>query len=94
MTEKVSDQPRATIADLRAKVVPTTAHYFRVDASTRASQCRSCHATPVYWIVTGMGKRLLVDCDIAGGERPNGTKDGRGIAHFGTCPDSKMWSKR
>jgi hypothetical protein len=94
MTERVSDQPRSTIAELRAQVNPETAHYSRVDASLHASQCRSCHATPLYWITTGMGKKLLVDCDVPGGERPNSVKDGKGIAHFGTCVDAKMWSKR
>jgi hypothetical protein len=84
-----------TVVELRAKVT-AKGPWFEVELGTRAAQCRSCRTTPLYWIVTANGKKLLVDCDVQGGWRPGseGNLNGRGVAHFATCPDAKMWSKR
>jgi hypothetical protein len=66
--------------------------YFAVPPGTPPGQCRSCHA-PVYWIVTGHGKRMPVDCEVDGAQRP-GRDPGRGVSHFATCPHAAQHRKR
>lgn len=73
--------------------------WFDVPAGTRPSECRSCKAT-VFWIETDYGKRMPVDCDVAGGYEPGPRSprgdhlDGHGVSHFSTCPDADTWRKR
>ena len=84
-----------TVAQLRAKVT-SRGPWFTVPIGTRPAQCRSCQTIPLFWVTTQNNKKLLVDCDVDGGWRPGapGELDGQGVAHFATCPQGKMWSKR
>lgn len=69
--------------------------FFTVPPGTKASQCRSCRAT-IYWIELPSGKRMPVDCDVDGGQKPDAsslTPDGTGVSHFATCPDAARFRR-
>lgn len=98
--------PRRTIDELRARVTDK-GPWFDVPAETRPMCCRSCGAA-VYFITTPAGKPMPVDVLVRGGLVPrarrlvpndHGTaspteeRNGRGVSHFATCPDSPMWKK-
>jgi hypothetical protein len=67
-----------------------------VPANTMKTRCASCGRTG-YWVdmPEGYGKnnRILVDCRPTGCIEPSASehRDGKGIAHFATCPDAKEW---
>lgn len=86
-----------------------TATWYDVPAGTPASRCNgtTCGA-PIYWITTSGGRRVPVDCTIAGGRAPSMTNDtaqsdlfagtadvydGRGVHHLPECPDKTEFSK-
>lgn len=55
----------------------------------------SCRA-PIYWIERPrVGKpgiaRVPVDCDVAGGSAPDSMSEGRGVIHYQTCPDARLF---
>lgn len=81
-----------TVTELRAKITEK-GPWFEVQANARVDACRSCR-TETYWIRTARGAPMLVDCDVVGGRRPDGVTVGRGVAHFATCPHSKLWSRK
>lgn len=85
----------------------TVQTWVEVPANTPAAQCRSCHQT-IYWVCTFSGKRMPVDCDVEGGQRPRRPAPqgddghgpgmtfgmpGRGVSHFATCGDADRWRK-
>ena len=82
-----------TVAQLRAKIDPATAQYFDVHETARPFRCRTCR-TECFWIRTEKGEALLVDCGAPGGITPSFPRPGRGVAHFGTCPHAKQWSRK
>lgn len=75
---------------------PVKGPWFEVPAGTPPAGCRSCGQT-IFWIATTGGKRMPVDCEVAGGRWP-GTDfrepAGRGVSHFATCPDRDRWRQR
>lgn len=72
------------VEQMRERIKPS-GPWFTVPAMTRPFRCRSCNADG-YWITTNAGERMLVDCDVRGGTRPNNADDGKGVAHWATCP--------
>lgn len=69
-----------------------SAQFFAVPAATSPGQCRSCKAV-VFWIETGSGKKMPIDCDVDGGAEPSARSGGQGVSHFVTCPDRDTWRK-
>ena len=72
--------------------------FFSVPAATPQAECRSCRA-PIYWIITGAGHRMPIDCAVEGGSPPTDGRSvtgdqylpalpGRGVSHFATCPNA------
>lgn len=66
---------------------------FEVPADADWNIC-SCKKRQ-YWIRSKNGLRMSVDCDVAGGERPDKAtgKKGRGVAHFATCPKASHFRR-
>lgn len=85
-------KPRRTIEELRALITPND-QFYKINAGTRRSPCRSCLAS-VYWGKTPAGKAAQLDADVDGGLHPTQSEAGKGVLHFKTCPDAKMWSKK
>lgn len=94
--------PSLTVDDLRARVT-AKGPWFTVPAGTREADCAKCDADQLYWIVTASSKRMLVDCGVPGGTAPSGglivasgaeLRDGRGVAHFATCPHAASFRRR
>lgn len=89
-----------TVEELRARIKPD-APKFDVPADAKPMLCRSCGAM-MYMVRQPSGKLLPVDVLVEGGVMPrraetvNGNgleaRVGRGVAHFATCPQGKMWS--
>lgn len=77
-----------------------------VPAGARPAHCSSCGAE-IYWVITGKGRRMPVDCNVPGGQVPFGRTaigaeqldgpdailDGKGISHFATCPQAAQHRK-
>lgn len=89
-------EPSATVSQEAVK-----GPWFDVPAGTLESRCRSCRRV-VFWIVTDAGKRMPVDCDVAGGmppaaadrgALPSSLAAGRGVSHFATCPQAGTWRR-
>lgn len=70
----------------------SAAQFFAVPAGTPIASCRSCGRT-IYWIVTGSGKRMPIDCTVPGAAAPTAKDGGQGVSHFATCPDANTWRK-
>lgn len=67
---------------------------FEVFPGTAMSECRSCRHTPLYWITTKKGKKMLVDCHAGTGcVAPSEERPGRGVSHFIACPQRNKWRK-
>lgn len=75
--------------------------WYGVPADAGWSTCKC--GKRQYWIETKPGKRLPVDCDVEGGNRPSITAGpnyqnvrtmGRGVSHFTTCPHANEYSHR
>lgn len=67
--------------------------FITVPKGTRPSMCRSCYKRG-FWITTEKNKRpLLVDCSVDGASEPGTLSEGRGVAHFATCPYAKTHRK-
>jgi hypothetical protein len=73
-----------TIEELRARIKPE-GPWFDVPAGVRESECRTCTAG-IYWIRTAAGRPMPIDCYVQGGSAPTPTENGKGVAHFATCP--------
>jgi hypothetical protein len=84
-TTPTTPTTRGTLAELRARV-KKTGPWFLVPKQAKETSCRSCDAKGLFWVVTGSGRRMIVDCIVAGGKLPDGVDDGKGVAHFATCP--------
>lgn len=54
------------------------------NAATKACDC----GKRFFWAVLPSGKRMPIDCDVEGGHRPTLERDGYGVSHFSTCPNS------
>jgi hypothetical protein len=67
---------------------------IEVPAGTQPGECRStnCRAT-IYWVLTGNGKRMPVDCDVPGGAEPTARESGQGVSHFATCADANRFRR-
>lgn len=66
---------------------------FPVPAGTKVSACRSCQK-PIYWVENpATQRRSPVDCAPDGCQAPTATDEGRGVSHFGTCPDAAQWRR-
>jgi hypothetical protein len=90
--------------------MPTDVRWFVVPAGTRSSQCSgdTCRAI-IYWIENpATGRKIPIDCDVAGGEAPSEKldprqtdafggsafeHDGRGVSHFTTCADVDQFTR-
>ena len=68
--------------------------FLQVPADAAHSLC-TC-GRRIYWIRTAKGKRMPIDCEIDGAQRPRIEKTadgaihylGRGVPHFATCPQA------
>lgn len=88
-----ANAPRATLAELRVKA--SDGPWFTVPRGAREADCRSaCAARGLYWTTTSNKKRMLVDTLVADGKKPTFTEDGRGVAHFATCPFAVQFRTR
>jgi hypothetical protein len=70
-------------------------NWVTVPHTADRARCRGCGAT-VYWVTTGRNRKMPVDCAVPGGAPPVRTpaQDGRGIAHFATCPKAGEFRRR
>lgn len=75
--------------------MPKTHTWYDVPAGTQPGQCKApaCKAV-IYWIVTGSGARMPVDCEEVGGFEPEPSAAGRGVAHWGTCADPEFFRRK
>jgi len=62
---------------------------LEVPAGTPARTCngRTCNAQ-IYFV-----QKAPIHCDVEGGVRPTATEKGRGVNHFGTCPDAAYFHR-
>lgn len=68
---------------------------YLVPADTPASTCRgkSC-GKEIYWIRSGGGKPMPIDCHAGEGCRPPALMSpGYGVIHFATCVDFKEFHR-
>ena len=80
--------------------LPERPQWETIPSSTPASVCRgeNCGA-PIYWIerksrnkkTPNRTVRVPVDTDVPGGSDPDSMTDGRGVAHYQTCPDANQF---
>lgn len=77
--------------------------FFSVPVGTPASKCKgpSCGKT-IYYITTARGRMMPIDCGAPECHPPKdaapllGEADampGRGVPHFGTCPDVELFNR-
>lgn len=89
---------------------PSRPPWETVPAGTKPAICGghkqpggSCRAE-VFWIrrprmkkgapVPGTSVLVSVDCAVDGGQRPNSLTDGKGLNHFGNCPDAERFHRK
>jgi hypothetical protein len=78
------------------KKEPPAHMFYTIPAGTQGRMCdgRTCRMT-IWKVLTKKGELMPVDCmSHSSCELPTETRDGRGIAHWGYCPDRKQFSKR
>jgi hypothetical protein len=67
---------------------------FAVPARTKVAICKaaSCRKQ-IYWITTGSGKHMPIDCNVEGGKPPTGREPGHGVPHWATCPEAGTFKR-
>jgi hypothetical protein len=63
--------------------------FTAVPIGTPAAVCKAVTCKRrIYWITTGNGKPMPINCDVPGGKLPTGRDPGQGIPHFADCPEA------
>jgi hypothetical protein len=68
---------------------------YAIPAGTSVSSCNAATCRrPIYWILTGAGKRMPIDASVPEGKVPTRSEPGQGIPHWATCPEATSFKKK